>query len=528
MNVATEQPTNGKAHRAPAGTVSLALIDESPTNPRKTFTEVAELADDIKKHGVLQDVLLRPHPRKDERFELVFGARRFRASKLAGLKEIPAKVRELDDAKVLELQIVENSQRSDIHPLEEADGYQMLHVKHGWSVEDIAAKVGKSVATIRARLKLCGLAPEAKKAVFEDKLTMGAALVFARIPHADVQAKAVKDALSNWRKEDGPLSQSDVAWEVKSKFMLRLADAPFDRADASLVAGAPACATCPKRTGNQRELFGDLDGDKDDLCTDTKCFDAKKGAAWEKRVAEAKTKEQTVLSEKETKKVFPYGSALASTAGYVDLGAKNYDDPKTRTNKALLGKADVPIVVARDPDGGIRELVAKEDFRKAVKGSGIRTPDRAAGSENVAGKKAREKAAKERDAFQASLAELVARIEKREPSEAFWRALARSFVRAADADSRKSICVRRDIDVPKSTNGAYSEGPLKALLAVAGNMVAGEARGLCAELAVMRYGHAADEAFKELRAVFAPRAKPVAAAKKRPKTIAKAKKRSRR
>lgn len=501
--------TNGKPafHKASvAESVLVALIDESPTNPRKTFANVEDLAEDIKKHGVLQDVLVRPHPKKTGRFELVFGARRFRASKLAGLKDIPAKVRELDDAKVLELQIVENSQRSDIHPLEEADGYQMLHEKHGWSVEDIAAKVGKSVGTIRARLKLCALAPEARQAVFDEKITMGAALVLARIPHADLQAKALKESLASCRQDEGPVSARDMAWDVREKFMLRLVDAPFDRADATLVAGAPACSTCPKRTGNQRELFGDLEGEKDDLCTDLKCFTAKKDAGWKKRVALAKEKGQRVLEEKDAKKLIP--------SNYVDLAAKNYEDPKTRTNKAILGKADVPILVMRDPDGGVRELVAKDDFRKAVKGSGIRTPERETSTESVRAKKARDLEAKKREAHRLALAELIVKVEKRVPTEAFWRALARGFVRAALADSRAEICKRREIDVPKSTNSSFSAGPEKALLAVAGNMTGDEARGLCVELASSSYRGDASEAFKELQAVFAPRTKKPTAKKK--------------
>lgn len=492
-----------------AQTIALTLIDESSSNPRKTFTGVEELAEDVKKHGVLQDVLARPHPTKAGRFELVFGARRFRASKLAGLEDIPAKVRDLDDAKVLELQIVENSQRSDIHPLEEADGYRVLHEKHGFSVEDIAAKVSKSVATVRARLKLSALTPEVRQAVFDEKITMGAALVFARIPHAEVQAKAVTEMLVGYRAEDGPLSLSDVAWDVKSKYMLRLVDAPFDRADATLVAGVPACSGCPKRTGNQAELFGDLDGDKDDLCTDMKCFGAKRDAGWKKRVAEAEAKAQTVLPEKETKKLFPYGAKLTHDAAYVDLGAKNYDDPKNRTNKVLLGKADVPIVVARDAEGGVHELVAKDDFRKAV---GSRTPERPTSSDSVVAKKARDAASKKRDAFTAALAELVAKSVKREPTEAFWRALARGLVRSALADTRKAVCARRDIEVPKS-GSSFSEGPLKSLLAVAGNMTGAEARGLCVELTATSYRGNTEEAFKELQSVY-PAAKKKAKARK--------------
>jgi len=493
------QETNGKSARMPASAVSVSLIDESPTNPRKTFAGIEELADDIKLHGLLQDVLLRPHPKKPGRYELVFGARRFRASKLAGLKEIPAKVRDLDDVTTLEIQIVENSKREDIHPLEEADGYEQLHTKHGYSVEEIAAKVGKSTATVYARLKLNALVPEAKKAVFDNKLTIGAALVFARIPHPDVQAKAVKDVVGEHRLGEEPLGQGDVAWRVKQRYMLRLVDAPFDRADASLVAGAPACAACPKRTGNQRELFGDLEvGDRDDLCTDTRCFDAKKAAAWTKRVAEAQAKGQAVLEAKEAKKVFSHGGYVPPGSGYVDLAVKNYDDRKERTNKALLGKAKVPVVVARDENGRIHELVAKADFAKATGGKA--KPE--ARPADAAAKRARARAAKERAAFEEGLAVIVATAERREPTEAFWRALARGFIRAAWADSRKQICARRGIEVPKASSASYSDGPQQALLATAAKMTAAQARGLCVELAATSSRGDASESFKEILALF--------------------------
>ncbi len=118
--------------------IPLEQIVESPTNQRRTFRDLDELADTIRAHGVLQAVLVRP---LGADFELVFGARRFRAAKLAGLSHIPATVRELSDAAALELQLIENSKRDDVHPLEEADGYRELHERHHVPIEEIAAKL---------------------------------------------------------------------------------------------------------------------------------------------------------------------------------------------------------------------------------------------------------------------------------------------------------------------------------------------------------------------------------------------------
>src|SRR5271168_2810342 len=109
--------------------IPLNRIQESQTNPRRTFDEakLAELAGNIRQHGVLQPVLVRPLPDgEDGFFELVAGARRYRASKIAGQETIPATVRELTDMQCLELQLIENLQRADVHELDEARGYSAL------------------------------------------------------------------------------------------------------------------------------------------------------------------------------------------------------------------------------------------------------------------------------------------------------------------------------------------------------------------------------------------------------------------
>lgn len=494
--------------------IPLADIDESPSNPRKTFKGVEELAEDVKRRGIIEPVMVRPSPLGEAgigRYELVFGARRFRASKLAGAFDIHAMVRHLSDADVLEMQIIENSKREDIHPLEEADGYRALHETHHWSVDDIAMKVGKSVNTVRSRLKLCAIAPEAREAVFADKITLGAALVFARIPHVDVQVKALRESLSRWKDGDEPVSAKDIAWEVRDKFMLRLAAAPFDIADAQLVAGAPACATCPKRTGNQVELFGDLVGETEDLCTDLKCFDAKKEQTWKNREAEAKAKGQKILSAKETKQIFQYGSV--TTGEYLDLSATNYADPKMRTNKVLLGKADVPIVIARDESGGVRELVAKADFKKAAKLAGNTTATERSSTKNgtdfAAEQKAqRAKEAKKREAFEAELGQLVDAVESDVWAEGYWKVLAGGLVRIVWEETRKATCKRRGLAIDESSE--------KQLLKYADCLTTEQARGLVVELVVTHATTTASEGFKAFRAAYAiPTAKPKATAKKK-------------
>src|SRR5574338_691436 len=165
-----------------------AMIAPSPSNPRKTFDDIEELAADLKMRGMLQPVLVRP---KGKTFELVFGERRWRAAKLAGLEHVPAMVRDLDDAHVLETQLVENCKRKDVDPLEEAEAYEQLHTKHGYHVEELAAKVGKTKAFVYARMKLLAMGKEARQAYRDGLITASTALLVARVP-AKLQSYAVK------------------------------------------------------------------------------------------------------------------------------------------------------------------------------------------------------------------------------------------------------------------------------------------------------------------------------------------------
>src|SRR5260221_14711690 len=133
--------------------IPLATICESKTNPRSHFDEsaMAELAANIKQHGVLQPALLRPHPNGESgTYELVVGSRRFRASKLARRETIPATIRELTDTQVVELQLVENLLREDVHELDEASGYASLQQlnPNNYTVETIALKVSRSPAYV--------------------------------------------------------------------------------------------------------------------------------------------------------------------------------------------------------------------------------------------------------------------------------------------------------------------------------------------------------------------------------------------
>src|SRR6201998_1923743 len=183
--------------------IPLEKIRESKTNPRTQFDQakLAELAENIGQHGVLQPILLRPLPEGEAgTYELVAGTRRYRASKLAKRESIPATVRELTDAQALELQVIENVQRVDVHPLDEAQGYAALIQlqPNTYTVESIASRVGRSPAYVSGRLRLIQLIPEAKQAFYEDKLAVAHAFEVARLQPND-QHRALQECFPHHR-----------------------------------------------------------------------------------------------------------------------------------------------------------------------------------------------------------------------------------------------------------------------------------------------------------------------------------------
>jgi ParB family chromosome partitioning protein len=166
--------------------IPLSRIQESKTNPRRQFdeTKLAELADNIRQHGVLQPVLVRTLPDGEpDTYDLVAGPRRFRASKLAKRESIPASVRELTDTQCLELQLIENLQRADVHELDEARGYATLMQlqPETYTVETVAEKIGRSEKYVYARLRLMHLIQEAQEAFYVGRVTVAHAFEIARL-----------------------------------------------------------------------------------------------------------------------------------------------------------------------------------------------------------------------------------------------------------------------------------------------------------------------------------------------------------
>ncbi len=238
--------------------LAIDTIHESATNPRRTFEEskLQELAESIRHHGLIQPVTVRPNA---DGFELIAGARRYRAAQLAELFSIPARIVEIDDAQALEWQLVENSQRVDVHPYEEAQGFQRLLDLPGYDVSALVEKSGKSASHIYARLSLLQLISAVAEAFTQERITASHANLIARLPQ-ESQAEAYEQCWrKDWQEKEAHLlpAKNLSAW-IQANLYFSLADAPFDREDPTLNPPAGACVTCPRRSGYNTSLFADV------------------------------------------------------------------------------------------------------------------------------------------------------------------------------------------------------------------------------------------------------------------------------
>ncbi len=188
-DVATiDEAPRREAGAGPANAVPIERIRPNPNQPRRDFDdkELQDLAASIREKGVIQPLILRPHPVDGDQYQIVAGERRWRAAQLAGIHELPAIVRELSDTEVLELAIIENIQRADLNPMEEAQGYRQLMDRFGHTQERLAEALGKSRSHIANLLRLLTLPDPVLDLVRAGKLTAGhaRALVTATNPES--------------------------------------------------------------------------------------------------------------------------------------------------------------------------------------------------------------------------------------------------------------------------------------------------------------------------------------------------------
>lgn len=192
-------PTQNTMNHNEYRNVPVTALQESASNPRKRFDESSlnELAASFKTQGILAPLLVREV--EESKYEVIAGARRLRAAKLAEIESVPVRLVKLTDAEAIEAQCVENLQREDIHPLEEALGFKsLLELGESYNIAHIAARAGKSEAYIYGRLKLADLIPPVAEAFLKDKVTIGHALLIAKLPAAQQQEAFAAAFRSMW------------------------------------------------------------------------------------------------------------------------------------------------------------------------------------------------------------------------------------------------------------------------------------------------------------------------------------------
>ena len=335
--------------------IPITVLVESASNPRKRFDEksIEELAASFKTQGILAPLLVREL--EPSKYEVVAGARRLRAARLAELASVPVRIVKLTDAEAIEAQVVENLQREDIHPLEEALGFKSL-LELGeptYTIANIASRAGKSEAYVYGRIRLADLIPPVAEAFLKDQITIGHALLIAKLPASQQQEAFAAAFRGMWTSEGNSqvlIPVRELAVWIESNILLQLASAPFDKQDEKLVSAAGSCVTCPKRTGFNKLLFADV---RKDSCTDPQCFRTKIDAHVSKTL-ESKPQLVQISSAWNSREGAPLGRNR-----YVELEIKKTKPNGASANLPPVQKPCDKMTEAIVTDGGKRGQLVK-------------------------------------------------------------------------------------------------------------------------------------------------------------------------
>lgn len=342
--------------------LSVAAIARNPRNPRKHFDKdkLAELTESVRRHGVLQPVLVRPLA---DGYELVAGERRWTAARQAGLTEISAIVRDLDDDQAFELSVIENSHREDVNPADEAAafGEYLKRTKRADkdAVAELAAKIGHPPAYVRRRLALNSLVGPAREAVADGRMPLGTALQMARLAEP-LQKKLLPDL----KRED--YSWRSMDWEVH-RLLCDLSEARFDRAE---------CKACPQNGGNEQDLFGQAH-QYDGRCLKPECFNRKLSDHVKAVRAKLEAEGRKVATEGQYNK-WRYQSAFLNDPHNDKLSRKVFKEKCAACDQLLIRV---------DPESGeveercLRPACARSLMRKERQSGGGNSPSTAAASE---------------------------------------------------------------------------------------------------------------------------------------------------
>lgn len=363
--MSTHLPDDGQLIRP-----DINMLHPSSTNPRKSFDAAGlnDLAASIKAQDIMTPILCRVMPEAMAQrlntlaqLEIVAGERRWRAAKIAGLTDVPVLLRDLTDDQVVSLQIIENLQRENLNAIDEAEGFGALQAQ-GMSGHQIAEAVGKDKAYVYAKLKLLALCEHGRGLLRQGELIESIALLVARIPVEEFQLDALKHVT-----ERDPDTQETMTFRAAKAFIQQgytknLAKAPFDIADATLIAEAGTCIDCPARLGNQPEC----PAGSANVCTNAKCHESKRQAHNVRLLALPDDTPRVEIQRAPSSIGGPINWTDYDHAGYRLLSGINYHDKRAtgaqRSYATWLkdNGESVPLAVHVDPFNGDARIIASK------------------------------------------------------------------------------------------------------------------------------------------------------------------------
>ncbi|HFK5512611.1 TPA: ParB/RepB/Spo0J family partition protein [Elizabethkingia anophelis] len=349
--------------------LKLSELIVSSSNPRSEFEQISlnELAESIIRHGVLQPIIVRIHPTTNKKYEIVCGERRFRASKIAGKKSIPVSIRDIDDDQVFEIQIIENLERKDVHPMDEAIAFKKMLDSGKYTIEDISAKVAKPLTFVSQRLKLNDLIVELKEDFIKGEFGVSHAILLARV-NEEKQKEIFEDSKAQWSDGYGTIKELKRELDDENN---NLDNAYFDISDNELYKEAGTCLSCLKCSKANSVLFPEY---SDNLCFDIKCFKTKTILAKEFTInsiirdkpdiiivcrhPDNQTSPLISLCESIGKNVLSGWNSFMKIENDVEEGIEAYDISSMELVKIKL-KSNVTEISISDPDYEINNNILK-------------------------------------------------------------------------------------------------------------------------------------------------------------------------
>ncbi len=439
---------------------------------------LTDLVKSISVYGVRQPLIGRTDGHGT--VEVVAGLRRLHAAIEVGLKSIPVMVSsEMSDREATLLQLVENGQRKDVHPVYEAEAFNNMADQYKLTVDEIADQIDKSPSYVARRMVLKNLPASVRKALEAEDIPLRTALLIARLPRQDQRKAAAKGILKGDRDYDEatkkwvdcPLSYNDARSYIVKSFQLDLELAQFNLHDPKLVAAAGSCEMCPKRTKNQVNLFA---GVGSDMCLDGVCFKKKQNAFWKFIKTHAKDLGHTVLPVATAKKIFSqYNDGLEWQSSLVDLDGEP-DGLSAGNGKSwreyLKDDLDgVKVSVGQHPRSGrVLFLAEPKEVRKILSGKGLaqfdRTKDgrvkprKVSDAEKLSRKEEKRHAKVATDARNEFLAKMQVAVEsgKIGPKD-LWRLICLGCIERAWSDTSKDVGKRREIEVESQAGYVYQK-----------------------------------------------------------------------